>query len=389
MKKILLRIFPFFATAAIASCAYGVTIIPMWDSTITSDPHANAITNGILLAIGAEDSNVLDNLTVSIEFAEMSSGLGQSETYYTTTTYSSYLAALKNSATSVNDFNALSQLPNGPGDPVENNIGINLFVPLARLLGFYSGFGNGTIDSTIYLNTSIMNFTRPPGDPSKYDLIAVCEHEMDEVLGTGSGLPNFPNGPIFPEDLFRYQTNSSPPLLTRTYVTTGDSAYFSVDGTNLLARFNMVSGGDYGDWWSFSGHWAPSGVTPYEQVQDAFGYPDTTPNLGSNELAALDVMGYTIVQPRAVMKVVQSGKNQVTISWLGGYVYTLQENTNLLSPNWVNSATGTTNPAVIISTNKVKFYRLSRSLPTVPHSQSLTGAELPLQKMTRVYSPNQ
>jgi hypothetical protein len=50
---------------------------------------------------------------------------------------------------------------------------------------------------------------------------------------------------INPADLFRYTTN-----LVRTFTTTGDNAYFSPDGTNLLARYNMDPGGDYGDWWS-------------------------------------------------------------------------------------------------------------------------------------------
>jgi hypothetical protein len=248
----------------------------------------------------------------------------------------------------------------------------------------------------ISLNTSLMNFTRPPVNSSKYDLIATAEHEMDEVLGFVSTLPNnYPSGPIGPMDLFRYSTNLVPSLvLTRTYTTSGDNAFFSVDGTNLLARFNQMAGGDYHDFWSFSALWAPPGTTPYTQVQDAYAYPNTTPNLGSNELAALDVVGYTLAVPPPVIKIVLNSKNKFALSWSGGGSgYMLQENTNLLAPSsWVNSVTGATNPAVIVSTNTVKFYRLYRLLPPAPlFVQSVmfqTATNVVFRKVRYVYNPN-
>src|SRR5207247_4941127 len=48
----------------------------------------------------------------------------------------------------------------------------------------------------------------------------------------------------------------------RTFTTNDDDAYFSIDGADLLARFNQDSGGDYGDWWTAGVH--------QPQVQDAF-----------------------------------------------------------------------------------------------------------------------
>jgi PEP-CTERM motif-containing protein len=137
----------------------------------------------------------------------------------------------------------------------------------------------GQPDGTIGLNTSIMNISwTGPQDSSKYDLMAVAAHEINEVLGLGSALPTPQNGTIFPEDLFRYNSSGA-----RNFTTSGDNAYFSIDGTHDLARFNQDSGGDYGDWWSTGAH------TP--QVQDAFGTPGAQPNLGV-EVTALDVIGY-------------------------------------------------------------------------------------------------
>jgi hypothetical protein len=124
-----------------------------------------------------------------------------------------------------------------------------------------------------------MNLSRAgQQNSSKYNLMAVVSHEINEVLGLGSALPNPPSGTIFPEDLFRYNSNG-----VRTFTTNGENAYFSIDGTNDLARFNQNSGGDYGDWWS------TGALTP--QVQDAFGTSGAQPNLGV-EATGLDVIGY-------------------------------------------------------------------------------------------------
>src|SRR6202034_3292031 len=114
-------------------------------------------------------------------------------------------------------------------------------------LGLDSGEGPDGFDSTIHLNMPLMNFTRPPTNSNNRDLQSVVEHEMDEVLGTPSGLAE--GGPIWAMDLFRYTLT-----LDRTYTTNGDDAYFSVDGTNLWARFNQEYFGDYGDWWSYTGY---------------------------------------------------------------------------------------------------------------------------------------
>ncbi len=86
------------------------------------------------------------------------------------------------------------------------------------------------------------------------------------------------------EDLFRYDQNGS-----RSYTTTESAeAFFSLDGTTDLARFNQDATGDFNDWYSTGPHTA--------QVQDAFATPGTTPDLGV-ELEVLDALGFTRVTP--------------------------------------------------------------------------------------------
>lgn len=372
------------------SSAYGLTIVPTWDSSITTNPSAAAITNGIMFAIRTLESDLNNNLTVNIDFVDSTSvGLGENETWYTTVLYSSYLSALKASATSVNDMNAISQLPNSSTDPVVGNSQIDLQLPLARHFGLASGYGPDGFDGTVYLNVPLMNLSRPGADPTKYDLVSVTLHEMDEVLGFVSTLPgNYPSGPIGPMDLFRYQTNASPPYLARTYTTSGDNAYFSVDGTNLYARFNQNSGGDYHDWWSYTALWAPPGTTPYPQVQDAYAYPGTAPDLGSNELAGLDIIGYTLASSKPTLKITAASNGNFTLSWFPtsqGYV--LQQTTNVLTGPWVSAPSHSTNWVVISATPAHEFYRLAETLPPAPALPAGGMNSAPLQQVRHVYLP--
>ncbi len=97
------------------------------------------------------------------------------------------------------------------------------------------------MDSTITLNTSICNLNRLSIDSNKYDLLAVCAHEIDEALAFGSALNNLNNGDPAPatietDDLFRYDQNGN-----RSYDTNlSTQAYFSIDGgATKLARFNQ------------------------------------------------------------------------------------------------------------------------------------------------------
>jgi hypothetical protein len=392
MKKTLVKLLSVLAVCVLATSASCLTIVPTFDASITNDPNGPAMKAAINAAIRVLQTNIADNFTVYIHFTnDPSVSLGQSSTWGGDYLYSDYLAALKSSAADANDTNAISQLPNTPTDPLIGGTNLHLTMALARHLGLDTGEGPDGFDSTIQLNTTLMNFSRPPAISTNYDMQGTVAHEMDEVLGTSSGLPA--TNEIWAMDLFRYTTN-----LVRTFTTNGDNAYFSVDGTNLWARFNTDPGGDYGDWWSVDTFWAPPGLTPHPQVQDAFGNPGTIEDLGPNELAMLDAVGWTLASPLPIaappLWIVTSGAGQVTILWPDSFSgYVLQERTNLASGSWVASATGPTNPAAITTTSQ-KFYRLYNPNPTVipeivranlaPVQSKRTG---PLQLVTRVFSP--
>jgi hypothetical protein len=266
-------------------------IIPTFDSSITGNPNAAAIESVINTAINFYDTTFTTAtaapIDVTIDFQNMSSGLGQSNTTLYKVTYQSFIDAL-NAASSgdATDAAALAALPTGPDNPVTGSPYINVKTAELRALGYTGVPPGGGYDGIIGLNTSITTTT----GGGSYSLLATVEHEIDEVLGLGSDLGqsnSFFDDPA-PEDLFRYASDGS-----RSYTTDPSAlAYFSLTGIHDLAQFdNQNDGGDWGDWQSNP---RPNGVNP--QVQDAFATPGSTPslNINSPEVVALDALGYNL-----------------------------------------------------------------------------------------------
>lgn len=262
--------------AAHAGLSFSVTYDPSFDAAAIPTVNAALAEYGALFN---------DNVTVSLKLKYSGGGLGTSSTYSFGVPYQTYYNALVADGTSAVDATALASLaPGGANNPVNGTgfiaqgraglAAIGIPIDTSGIPGYFDG--------EIDLNLGLMNYTRVGIDPNKYDLKAVLQHEVDEVLGT---ISNVGDGTPRPIDLFRYTAAGA-----RTYTTVGDNAYFSIDGgATLLARFNQDGGGDYGDWWSVFG-----GNTP--QVQDAFATPGSIPNLGV-EINVLDSVGWTRIVP--------------------------------------------------------------------------------------------
>jgi hypothetical protein len=255
-----------------------MVITPTFTSNITGDGNAAAIEATINAAIAIYENDFLDPITVHITFDKMTSGLGMSSSSFATVSYTQYLAGLTLFSKTSDDAVALAHLAAGPNNPVNGTASINVKTANLRAVGINI---NPASDGTITLNTTITN-PGSPGSTNGFSLMAVTEHEIDEVLGLGSSLPGILAGNPFPEDLFRYDASGA-----RSFTTSATAkAFFSLDGTTDLAQFdNQNDGGDFGDWQSNP---LPAGVQP--KVQDAFS-SGSNPAL-SVELRALDVIGY-------------------------------------------------------------------------------------------------
>jgi hypothetical protein len=279
----------------------GLTIIPTFDSSITSLPGAAAIEGAINAAINVLEADISNPITVKIDFQNMSGGLGQSTSGVYTLSYFDYYNALKAHMTTPDQLSALASLGPAPTsaaspNPVNGSNLMEIGAPQGRMLGFntpgvVAGPGRAIFDTIIGLNTSI---TFPPnGQSGNYGLQAVANRQLDEALGIG-GLGSFLgsgfNG-VGPLDLYRYSAKG-----VRSYSTiqtTLPYSYFSIDGgKTVLSYFNQTAGANYGDWLSNP---IPNGFPV--QVQDAFGMPGTNPALGPNELTAIGSIGYQLTVP--------------------------------------------------------------------------------------------
>lgn len=380
---------PALVSITVNAASAGLIINPIFDSTITSDPNAAAIENTINGAIQVFESLYSDPVTVSILFAEIGSGLGQSQTYIGSISYSDFVALLRADAKTTNDTLALMHVPGGTSNPVNGGTMVTITLPNARALGI-SASSPTNYDSIISLNMSLINITRTSIDPSKYDLKSVASHEMDEVLGKGSGLGR---ANISPEDLFRYTSTGS-----RTYTTSGDNAYFSMDGgVTFPVRYNQNAGGDYGDFWSIAAH------SPV-RVQDAFGTPGTTPNFTIEptieDIIGWDLVGASATTPAPVFQSVTRTNGTLYLTWssVSGRSYQLQYTTNLSHTVWndlgspivasgaTTSTTDSTNP------DQQRFYRVAllpgpdavSPRPSMSEAAAIVG---PLSISTRYLRP--
>jgi hypothetical protein len=197
----------------------------------------------------------------------------------------------------------MSLLPVSSVNPVTGTSTIRVKTANLHALGFTpypSGSPDG-YDGIIGLHTSQLNLSRASTVSTKGDLLSTVCHEMDEVLGMSCGLDSGSPDPL-PQDLFRYSSSGA-----RSYTTSGDDAYFSIDGTNLLARCNQAAAsGDFGDWWVAGSH------TPRVQDAAATNGKTPTPNV---ELIALDVIGYTLVpMPTPVIRSTMVSGTQLTLA---------------------------------------------------------------------------
>ncbi|MDB6020895.1 MAG: hypothetical protein JWQ04_752 [Pedosphaera sp.] len=345
-----------------AMSAQALVIVPTFDSSITSDPNAATIESTINTAIQFYETRFSDPITVTILFQEITtSGLyGHSSWWYYNISYSTYRADLQADATTANDTLALAHLPTGSANPVTGSNTVRVKTANLRAIGINgdnSGLAGGH-DGIIGLHTSQLNLSRASINPGKGDLLATVEHEIDEVLGLSSWLDGGGGDPL-PEDLFRYSSTGA-----RTYTTSGDDAYFSLDGVTLIARFNQTAGSDYGDWWTAGAH------TP--QVQDANATNGSTPD-PKNELIALDAIGYNLLPaPRPGISRITLNGTQLVLkgtNGLAGGTYLVLTSTNAATPlnQWTAVATnfvGTngnftiTVPNAVNSTEAKRFFAL-------------------------------
>jgi len=247
----------------------------------------------VMNAIGFYESTFSDNVTVNIQFQNSNTGYGESLTGRYAIPYSTLQSALIADKTSADDATATAHLPASLLFGTDINVkpaegrALGLNTPGMTLNNSFCMFIG---DGCIQLNLSAIA-------PFK-ELQTVVEHEIDELLGLGSGLFTGFMDNYEPEDLFRYGGSGALSYSNNPAITDADGncisptphAYFSIDGgnTNLHDFNNCDNGGDYGDWaWE-----AAHQVNDWRGRSIGFGGPIL--DAASIEVRALDVLGWDL-----------------------------------------------------------------------------------------------
>jgi Carboxypeptidase regulatory-like domain len=388
-----------------------LVIYPIIDSSITALAAADTISNSIWSATQAYSGYLADPLCVKIQFSSIAKGLGQSQTMQGSLYYSKYLADLMNSTNlSANDIAALATLHAPPNTGLLSNTVVMLTAANLDAIGEHSlantvkGLSGG-LNSQISLNFTILNTSRPGRNTNFYDLQSVATHEIDEVFGIGGNgstlyLTNTysgqtgPTDGVGPLDLYRYTA----PGFRSFSLDSNATSYLSIDGgTNQLVYFNQYGkGSDFGDWGDGTNPADGMGNVP-SQVQDAFGTPGATIDLGANELIGLDIIGYTLLKNSSIQELVYasaSSSNKVTIivQTVPGQTYQIQSTASLTLPiAWQNVDIPVVAPGLLstfFDTNaiaKQQFYRV-KAVPPLDVPPQI-GASLGADYAQRAIAP--
>ncbi len=262
-------------------------IQPVYDATFSSLGNFAQLQQTVNDAVAIYASNVVDNLVLPITFA-FSTTIGGAQSSYLTTTYSydAYRTALANHAGTANDATALANLPTGT-NPVVGAAGVQVTDALGLALGLS---GVQTTYGTVTFNTGTYSLN-PAG------FLGVIQHELNEVLGTSSSLPNntgtatLPTAAIAPADLFRYGSGTARSFDLNTGNDPNNTAFFRLSGTgpNLQQFNNLPNGGDYADW-AATGAFGPA-------PQDWAGSSAVFTSMATSpaELQLLDAVGFNVV----------------------------------------------------------------------------------------------
>jgi hypothetical protein len=290
-----------------ANITSGLVITPTFDSTITNDPRSNAIQAMIISAIQRYQALFADPITVSVRFryasdrpdgTPLEAGLvSASNSGIYQLDWDEYISALKADGTTVNDMNANATLPASALSPImltNSALGraVGLNTPSVMFADSSLGAG-GPYDGIVTINAAYpVQFTRPVS-AGNFDGEMFTEHEIDEVLGTGSHIDTPAPQFLCPIDLFSWAS-----LNARNTSSTGQR-FFSIDqGFHLLVQFNQTPGGDFGDYDS-------DGFCPANHlfVQNAFNCPAQATDItaSSPEGISLDVMGYDLIPTNSVL----------------------------------------------------------------------------------------
>ncbi|MDB5482908.1 MAG: peptidase and matrixin and adamalysin [Caulobacteraceae bacterium] len=299
--------------------------------------------NAVVTAETFYESQVANTATLNFTFdMNPSVGPGINDFSFVSASFSQLQTALAGAATSADDKAAVGAI----GGLASQFAGSTFQIaqPLAQILGL-PGASGYTFDSVQLDSTLNYFFSQANPVPGAYDAVAILEHEISEggfgrVGGDGSS-----NGIM---DIFRYAAAGVPdPSLGRD----GKSAYFSINGTQLLTQFHdpvatngSNDGADSADWDASGANQQPTYIPGQPNQYDAYGVTlgGAVGVVTATDLRVLDVLGWTL-SAMAPITTVSSGQ---TVTVAAGQV---DSGVTVQSGGVLDVASGGTAQATVVS----------------------------------------
>ena len=277
---------------AAPNTARALSIVPVFDSSVTSLRNASTIEAAFTAVARAFDASFATPVTVKIGVSwgkvdGVSLGSGN-------------IAASRSPLTGPFSYSDVTAI--FAGDAAANPTNMTMAIAAAKLasrspagslpyeipyaeaqaLGYLPAAMKPDSGYVGFSTSAVWDFSKHNGiTAGTYDFQALAAHEISEVLGRITGLDTRRPTYATPLDALRYSAPGQPSF---SY---GAPAYFSIDGgrTNLGA-FNVAGGGDRSDWSGISG-----------DAQNAYLRTGVGYALMSSDLKLLDVLGWGAVTP--------------------------------------------------------------------------------------------
>ena len=270
-----------------ATPANALTILPIFDSSITSLANAATVEAAFKTVVNEFDAAFSTPVTVKIGVSwgkvnGSSLGSGNIAASQSNLTgpflYSDIVGAFQDdAAANPGDPSMVSAAAHLPASSPAGSRPYELPYAEAQALGFLPASINPDSGFVGFSSTVKWDFNGSDGVTSGYyDFQGLAAHEISEVLGRISGLQSATPTYATMFDTLRY---SAPHASSFSY---SAAAYFSVNGgvTNL-DQFNVAGSGDRSDLNAIPG-----------DAQDAFLSTGTAYGLSTGDLTALDVLGW-------------------------------------------------------------------------------------------------
>jgi fibronectin-binding autotransporter adhesin len=287
------------ALAAFAGRADALTIIPVYNSSVTSSPDAANLEATVQAACNVFSADFSSPVTVYLNVfysTAQTSGAAASPTldFNNPYSYSALEQAMSSHIVSTDDWTATTSLSQF-NPPTTGSIYLSYAQEMA--MGLVSSYGTQSAGQVfIYGNgDNVWNWSsNRTADSSKGDLEGTAEHEIAHALGRYSNLQEYGANTYTLIDLYRYQMGTGTPtrVLSSTSTLTGglvapQNTMASLNGYTNLGEFDYTS--DPSDWYN---PWSNANGRSNDAF-NAFYSGGQENNMSAQDLQLMDALGFT------------------------------------------------------------------------------------------------